>query len=286
MINKFLLNVKINIKRFINKTLRRNETQLIYLKDLTSLSLIESIQSNHKNPLLKYGKKCFSQNDEDGITLEILRRIDILQNGSFAEYGVDDGTENNTLILKSLGWKGFWIGGGSLAFNNNPNDDSFAYIKNWITIDNILPLTNDGLKKINIEKLDVISLDLDGNDYFFIEKLLSSSILPKVFIVEYNAKFPPPIKWSVSYDESHTWDRDDYFGASLSSFSDLFERFNYKLICCNITGANAFFVKNEFSNLFQDIPTDINDIYSPPRYGINYPFRYKLSKKTILNLFK
>ena len=48
-------------------------------------------------------KKCFSQTDEDGITIEILRRIGCLEKGTFAEFGPGDGMENNTLILKSLG---------------------------------------------------------------------------------------------------------------------------------------------------------------------------------------
>ena len=30
---------------------------------------------NHPNPLLRFGGKVWSQNDEDGLTFEILRRI-------------------------------------------------------------------------------------------------------------------------------------------------------------------------------------------------------------------
>ena len=61
--------------------------------------------SNAKNILNKSGKKFYSQNDEDGILLEILKRIK-KNNGSFIEIGVA-GTENNTIILLMLGWKGF-----------------------------------------------------------------------------------------------------------------------------------------------------------------------------------
>ena len=45
--------------------------------------------------------------DEDGITIEIFKRLKNLNSGSFLELGVGDGTENNTLILLSLGWKVF-----------------------------------------------------------------------------------------------------------------------------------------------------------------------------------
>ena len=66
--------------------------------------------SDAKNILNKSGKKFYSQSDEDGILLEILKRIK-RNNGSFLEIGVcgfkkNKGTENNTVILLMLGWKG------------------------------------------------------------------------------------------------------------------------------------------------------------------------------------
>jgi hypothetical protein len=33
------------------------------------------------------------------------------------EFGVGDGTENNTLVLLSIGWRGAWVGGENLAFD-------------------------------------------------------------------------------------------------------------------------------------------------------------------------
>jgi hypothetical protein len=98
-----------------------------------------------------------------------------------------------------------------------------------------------GLDNISTKELDVISLDLDGNDFYFARAILEKGILPKLFIIEYNAKFPPPIKWTIAYNAEHLWDGSDYFGASLALFSELFEQFSYTLLCCNAaTGANAF----------------------------------------------
>ena len=268
----------------MNKIFRRNELLLIRLTELLATDLLYRMMNEHTNPINRYGSKCFSQNDEDGITLEILRRIGLLENGSFAEFGVDDGTENNTLVLKSLNWIGFWVGGEKLS--HLPTSASgFTYIQDWITSENIIQLTKRGAESLGIQELDLISLDLDGNDYYFVERLLAGGFLPKVFIVEYNAKFPPPIQWKISYDASHTWNRDEYFGASLSSFDGLFKKFGYQLVCCNVTGANAFFVKNEFMDLFEDIPRDIRDIYAPPKYGLQYPFHYKPSPDTLRQFF-
>ena len=96
---------------------------------------------------------------------------------------------------------------------------------------------------------------------------LENNFKPSVFIVEYNAKFIPPSKFVMDYNESHRYSLDDYFGASLTSYNDLFNSHNYRLICCNsFTGCNAFFVKyfhqtNTFYSLyvhFNEFPCKFN----------------------------
>lgn len=257
------------------------------IRDLTLAYQTHQLHRSHPNPLNGFGNKCFSQTDEDGITLEILNRIKCTDNGTFAEFGVGDGTENNTLILKALGWKGFWVGGEELAFEIKQPKEIFSYIKDWITLENVVDLANDGKRNLEATEIDVISLDLDGNDFYFVEKLLAKGFAPKLFIVEYNAKFLPPIKWKIDYDPAHTWQRDDYFGASLACFAELFLKYGFLLICCNShTGSNAFFLREEFSEAFSDIPKDIGSIYSPPRYYLDRLYGgHKPSVKTIAKLF-
>ena len=90
----------------------------------------------------------------------------------------------------------------------------------------------------------------------------------------------------MEYNKKHVWLEDDYFGASISSFNDLFERNEYKLICCNSqTGANAFFIKKEFFYLFDDVPKKIEDIYVEPRYFLHTKFGHSQSLKTINRFF-
>jgi hypothetical protein len=244
-------------------------------------------QLSHPNPLNAFGKKCYSQTDEDGITIEILRRIDCLKNGTYGEYGVGDGTENNTLILAALGWRGFWVGGQTLRPNiNEGRGNKFQYVKDWITLDNIIDITTRCLRLIERDSVDVISLDLDGNDIHFLRRLMESGLRPKLFIVEYNAKFPPPVEFEIAYNPKHVYQNDDYFGASLASLEKLFEGFNYRLICCNShTGANAFFIDHKYSNLFDDVPTDVNDIFVGPRYALYRCYGHPASMKTIEAIF-
>ncbi len=258
------------------------------LKDLILLDATKAAQADHANPLNRRGYKCFSQGDEDGITLEILRRIDCLGAGVFAEFGVGDGTENNTLILAALGWRGIWIGGETLQFDlNDNNGNNFAYLHEWITGENIVSLATTGLARIGAQNPDVISLDLDGNDVYLIQKLLQGGIRPKLFIVEYNAKFPPPIRFQIAYDAGHKWKGDDYFGASLTTFNDLFANGGYQLVCCNSqTGSNAFFVDSRYSEFFMDVPTELTQLYCEPRYHRYKYHGLKQSVRTIKKIFR
>ncbi|BCZ79378.1 hypothetical protein PTKU64_30530 [Paraburkholderia terrae] len=240
---------------------------------MRNLSLImrhaeSSALETSANPLARFGAKVYSQNDEDGITFEILRRVGI-SSGVFAEFGVGDGTENNTLALVARGWKGLWVGNQDLAFNTNPDGvqaSAFSYQKAWITRSNIDQLFQQGMRSIRETQCQLISLDLDGNDYYFVDALLKADASPEVFIVEYNGKFIPPIRFVIDYNDQHNWTGNDYFGASFSSFVDLFAKYGYFPACCNITGSNAFFVKNKYKDRFRDVPDSHDLIYAPPKY--------------------
>jgi hypothetical protein len=234
-----------------------------------------------KNPLNRFGAKYFSQADEDGITLEIVRRLGI-KVGTFAEIGVGNGLENNTLILLASGWHGFWIGAEDLAFDHKLNRKRLVFNKTWVSVENIARLMRQGFESVGIDNLDVLSLDIDGNDFYIARELLTTGILPKLFILEYNAKFPPPIKWTIKYDVNHSWDNTDYQGASLALFSELMAEFSYTLVCCNAaTGANAFFVKNEYLFHFEDVPKNIEEIFIECRYEVPRRWGHPPSPRTI-----
>ena len=260
-----------------------NSQLLTIIKDLVVKQSYIERKKNCTNPFNKYGRKCFSQTDEDGITHEIIKRLGI-NKGTYAEFGVGDGMENNTLLLASLGWKGFWVGGEDLVFDY-PQNDRFNYTKEWITLENIIKVSKENMKKMNIENLDVISLDLDGNDFHFCESILRNNLNPKLFIIEYNSKFFPPIEFIMDYDQFHNWQLDDYYGASLQSFNNLFNNYEYKLICCNShTGTNAFFVKNEFSTLFKEVPDSIDKIFMEPNFDLACKFGHFSSNRVISNI--
>ena len=109
------------------------------LYDLMLHKEISERRKTHINPLNKFSVlNGFSQMDEDGITIEILNRIG-LSKGYFVEFGVGNGTENNSLILLASNWKGAWFGGEDLAFDTSMSD-KLNFKKEWISKANILGL--------------------------------------------------------------------------------------------------------------------------------------------------
>lgn len=240
------------------------------------------------NPLLKKGEKYFSQNDEDGILLEICRRMNIGVS-NFVEMGVGNGLENNSLILLMHGWQGTWIGGEDLAFQV-PEDCRLSFTKAWVTRDNCATLvrkalaTRLGADGIPSKDLGVLSIDLDGNDLYVLEALLATGLRPRIVVAEYNGKFPPPVRWSVAYDPELQWTGDDYQGASLQSFADLLGPAGYRLLGCNITGANAFFADGSCipAGAFDDVPDSISEVFMAADYNWFVRRGHMTSPRTIL----
>lgn len=254
-------------KQLYNSLRRASAT----LQEVQLTSVIHSwdlLTDRADNPLTAHPRRYWSQADEDGILEQILKRTGPESNGAFIEYGVGDGSQCNTLVLLSKGWTGAWISGEELIFEPRAKG-RLMFERTWITRANIVELTHQVLARlgdsptVGIADVDVVSLDLDGNDFHFTEELLNSSLKPRVWIAEYNARFPVGSQWVMPYDHSHTWRLDDYYGASISSLAALFEQHGYFPVACSAQGANVFFVRQDFSEYFDDVPKDLCSLYRP-----------------------
>jgi hypothetical protein len=72
----------------------------------------------------------------------------------------------------------------------------------------------------------------------------------------------------------------------LTSFSELFERHTYRLICCNsATGANAFFIRGDLVHHFADVPTSLSSLYVSPRYFLSGKLGHRPAIRTVAALF-
>ncbi|MFZ9651275.1 MAG: hypothetical protein ACO3AI_06100 [Ilumatobacteraceae bacterium] len=234
------------------------------VRQTDQLTDVISIVNRNEKSLSKYGKQVFSQSDEDGITLEIVQRL-FDRKGVVVEIGVGDGIENNSLVLLALGWRAVWVGNEDLGFAVGDFAKSISYTKSWVTKDNIFATVKQGCRDIDSDfsMVDILMVDLDGNDFYVTEALLDGGMKPSVLVLEYNSYLPPPIDWKMEYNAENIWVPPSLnYGASLQAYVNLLSRRGYFLVACNAqTGNNAFFVKNELTGKFGDVSREIGDLY-------------------------
>ncbi len=209
----------------------------------------------------------YSQNGEDGILKEIFLRIGHT-NRFFVEFGVGDGSECNTAMLaREYGWSGLMIEGGEDLYSRlSDNYGAIPRVKTkhaFISRENIIAL----FQEANVPaEFDLLSVDIDGNDYWVWERL-ATAYRPRVVVIEYNASIPPPKRWVMQYNAEHRWDLTTYFGASLESLAALGSRLGYALIGTESHGVNAIFVRSELLDGAGLAGLSPREAYHPPRYG-------------------
>lgn len=236
--------------------------------------LLDSPRNADPRRLLQFGYRVYSQGDEDGILREIFRRIGE-GDRKFVELGAGDGLENNTLFLLTQGWSGVWLEGSARkvssakkTFASFTTHGQLRIAQHFITAASV-----DGTIASLIPKGEValLSIDLDGNDYYILDAI--RSISPRVIVAEYNAKFPADFFWVMQYHEAHQWDSSDYFGASLKALEDLLSPRGYALVGCSVLGTNAFFVRKDLaSDPPFCSPFTSENHYEPPRYFLHPVF--------------
>lgn len=251
----------------IKKILSHTTSMHQYLINQEMTSIRNSPRHQDPKSLVPFGYKIYSQNDEDGIIREIFTRIGTT-NKTFVEFGVDDGKECNTFALLFDGWRGLWIDACTKytdSINSNLKDiiksGQLMVENSFITTGNINATISAHIKDTEI---DLLSVDIDGNDYHVFDAI--NCINPRVVIMEYNAKFPPPIRYCMDYNEHHVFEHDDCFGASLKFLEIRLAEKGYCLVGCNLTGVNSFFVRKDLvSDRFME-PFSAEHHYEPARY--------------------
>lgn len=250
------------------------------------IKLVKKFLRDYPENLIKYGFSVYSQNEEDGIIQEIFNRIAV-KNIKFIEFGVQ-AAENNTLNAVMNGGRGTWVDKGLSKFKQElQQNKKLNIIDEFVTMENIFEIYLSSLNFLELkdhETIDLLSLDLDGNDYYFISQLLSKGASPKLFCLEYNPKFHPPTKSKIEYNHYQRWeDNNDYYGCSLQEYVDLFKEFDYTLLVCNITGSNCFFIKNDYTSHFEIYSH--SELYQPGRDYLSPFFKGKKpSMRYLLNL--
>jgi len=245
------------------------KSEIIAIASATQALKSKVAQTMPDNPVLS-GWAAYSQCDEDGIIRECLHRIanNIRLTRTFVEVGCADGLENNTHLLLLDGFRGVWIDGAKeKIFDIDRSLGGTVFEKLWVHEANV-SLESAGLlaqragRFLGVHSIDLLSLGIDGNGWHVMPALLTE-LNPKLLCVKYNAKFPPPIHLVMRYNEHHSRAGNDYFGASLQAWVDAMNAHKYSLVCCNLNGVNAFFVREDLMKGFSLYPPE--QLYQPAR---------------------
>ncbi|TXK21616.1 hypothetical protein FVR03_23285 [Pontibacter qinzhouensis] len=207
----------------------------------------------NSNDINDYEFKIFSQFGDDGIIQYLIKNIEI-KNEIFIEFGVENYLESNTrFLMMNNNWTGFVMDGSDKAMKSLENQSwywQYNLTQKAVFIDkaNINAL----LESTGFSDIGLLHIDLDGNDYHILKEIEMSRLNPSIIIMEYNSVFGKDRQITVPYDKH--FDRTKahfsnlFFGASLPALNNAAVELGYILVCCNLAGNNAYFVRKDLLN--------------------------------------
>ncbi|KYC39548.1 NADH dehydrogenase [Scytonema hofmannii PCC 7110] len=208
---------------------------------------LRQLRHNTSDNLLDYEYQVFSQWGEDGIIQFLINNVEI-ENKIFVEFGVEDYLQANTrFLLVNNNWAGLVIDGSDAHISRIKSahfywNYNLKAIKSFVTKDNINNLL---LEQGIAGEIGLLSIDIDGNDYWVWEAI--NVIHPVIVIVEYNYRLGSQaavtIPYSEDFDRAKTHHSMIYFGASLKALCLLAKRKGYVFVGCCSNGVNAFFIR-------------------------------------------
>jgi hypothetical protein len=171
--------------------------------------------------------KWFAQSGEDKIVARIFRQIGVTNQWA-VEFGAADGLrKSNTKYFRDLGWS-------FRLFDVEPLDPAVQQAD--ITAENVNAIFfTAGIPR----ELDLLSIDIDGNDLWVWKAL--TSCRPRVVVIEYNPRWGPSKSRTVAYDPERRWDGTNYYGASVLALTRLGAEKGYDLVAS--TRSNLIFVQ-------------------------------------------
>lgn len=199
----------------------------------------------------------FSQFGDDGIIQYLISNLHI-PHKTFIEFGIENYKESNTrFLLINNNWSGFVMDGSEYNIDYVKKDPISMFHElharcAFITKENINELLKDFLKLGYDPEVGILSIDIDGNDYWVWEEI--NAISPIIVIAEYNAVFGSEKAWTTPYKADfyrlHAHHSHQYWGVSLKALCILAEKKGYYFIGCNSAGNNSYFIrKDKIGNL-------------------------------------
>ena len=199
------------------------------------------------NWLMDFKRNITSIRGENGILEKVFEIIDGDKREKWCvEFGADDGkhSSNTWDFVINKGWLAVLIEADKKKFQKlvktyeNLNRviclNLFINFSGGNSLDNVLAKTQIPLS------FDLLSVDIDGNDYHIWDSLKKFN--PKVVIIEFNPSFPNNVEFKQPKNMKIKQ------GSSILSIVNLGKKKGYEIVAA--TDINAVFVRKEYFSLF------------------------------------
>lgn len=209
------------------------------------------------SPLMEYNRNVYSQNGEDGILEYIFSKLPATHSRYCVEFGAWDGKHlsNCFNLISNGGWYGLCIEANAQRYEvlvrTHEKNNRVTCLKSYVEFEGHNSLQNIMARVKFPHDFDLLSIDIDGPDYFIWEGL--SNYIPKVIVIEFNPSIPNDVVFVQGRDMSLKQ------GASLLALILLGKKKGYELVCA--TACNAIFVRSEFYSLFPIQSNHIVELY-------------------------
>jgi len=200
-----------------------------------------------------------SQFGEDSIlqhVIEVISRIDPMHKYC-VEFGAWDGLHfsNTANLIKNLNWSGLLIESDKKRFlellRNFPEDrvtkvNAFVHFEGDFSLESIL------IKHQVPIDFDLLSIDIDGNDYWILDSIFNYK--PKIIVIEFNPTIPNKI---------HFVNRRDVLisqGSSLKALVQLSESKGYFPFATTV--CNLILIDTKYEQYFPGYPKTLDELHT------------------------
>jgi hypothetical protein len=217
------------------------------------------------------GFRIFSQFEEDGIILCLLAALGA-DARRFVDIGAGDGVyaSNCANLAINLGYHGLFIETsdalverGRRFYSEHP--DTSLYPPGFVQARATPDTVNDLVRSAGFSgRVDLLSIDIDGNDYWVWEAL--TAIEPLVVVIEAHPELGHrSLVAPYADDPGRVRARPSHFlGASPAAMTALGTRLGYRLVAANRFGFNLFYVRDDLAGM--RLPAiSVDDLFDHPR---------------------
>jgi hypothetical protein len=221
------------------------------------------------------GFRVFSQFDEDGVVLYLLAAGG-MGTRRFVDLGAGDGVyaSNCANLALNLGFHGLFLEADATKaeharrfYERHPDtcERPPKVVRAFLTRENV----NELVREAGFEgEIDLLSIDVDGNDYWLWQAL--DCVSPRFVVVEAHTELGFE-DYVMPYEAGFDWRRapsGTRIGASPAAFQRLGDELGYRLVGSNLYGFNLCFARNDVGR--ETLPRiDLDALFRHGSYGRN-----------------